>query len=73
MKKNVYPMHMAAVGTTRSGGTSVESRKIEDLRTFRICKLSKFRKTRRNLCVLNESMSAKMAPRVCYLVYYYCR
>ena len=22
--------------------------------------------------VLNESMSAKMAPRVCYLVYYYC-
>ena len=23
--------------------------------------------------VLNESMSAKMAPRVSYLVYYYCR
>ena len=23
--------------------------------------------------VLNESMSAKMAPRVFYLVYYYCR
>ena len=27
----------------------------------------------REKVVLNESMSAKMAPRVSYLVYYYCR